>query len=574
MVFGDYQSLSLMDVLDLSGRGLLADIMDGPSRKRGGSLGGVIGDHVVKKVKEEGQRKINEFLGAPKGEPSGSGSGGGAGVAANAPNPIPAPTTTKEEGDGDGNSVGASGQVQDIKINRPIIIPSKPKILRKTYYKKNQFYINAINKFGDDLVAIYGHSQAKSMTWHTVPWRHSSMYMNDREWRNLQGISKMYRYKKCAFRFSNITCHTGLLTGTGTPSVQLGYNGVLCMSNILGVDEIGPTTVMYSGTTQPAAASNVKKEFSHPSRTHGYKPYPFHLKTCSQMNQIDLTTSAQMGRFQLPNIMDRMYTKVGSFPHTEWGTEIPDRWRNSFGTITPGTFLYKANAEFSSANTADSEYMGDSLGIRPIGNGNGRLYGCHSRMIKGDGDYYNAENIFPVLNRQQSNYGSSKYGYIDDLTLIKHDPMQFVFGFTLPVPEGTVEPNVYIAFELESEVEVEYVPLTFDNDNDFLSEDINLNNPINTSSEATYNANLPPYKKWDAVCNIGTLSTNRFLGNTDFGVLDVPITINDKNWYTSKTGQGGNFRDAESLARYDQATAPYPANPTVTTHESHNPYNY
>ena len=45
MVFGDYQSLSLMDVLDLSGRGLLADLMDvdTPSRKRGGSVGDIQG---------------------------------------------------------------------------------------------------------------------------------------------------------------------------------------------------------------------------------------------------------------------------------------------------------------------------------------------------------------------------------------------------------------------------------------------------------------------------------------------------------------------------------------------------
>ena len=237
-----------MDVLDLSGRGILADLMDVdvPSRKRGGSIGEDIGARVIKKVKDEGQRQIKEFMGAPKGEPKGepSGSGSGAGTAAAAPNPIPAPTTVKQESESEGGSVsGTSGQVQEIRINPPQIIRSKPQILTKTFRKKNQFYINSISDFSNENVSMYQNAYGKAILYHAMPWRHSGFYMYDREYRNLQGISKMYRYSKCGFKMSNITCHTGLLTGTGTPSVQLGYSGVLCMSNILGMHDIGPSMI-------------------------------------------------------------------------------------------------------------------------------------------------------------------------------------------------------------------------------------------------------------------------------------------------------------------------------------------
>ena len=165
----------------------------------------------------------------------------------------------------------------------------------------------------------------------------------------------MYRYTKCGFKMSNITCHTGLLTGTGTPSVQLGYSVVLCMSNILGMNDIGPSMICKENGTQ-IQAEDVKSAISNPTRKKGYKKFPFHLRNMCAVNQIDFHTHGSdpmtaQTYYQLPNMCDRMYTKIGSFPQTSWATKIPPRWRNSLGSLTCGSTLTDGQDEFNLPNT-------------------------------------------------------------------------------------------------------------------------------------------------------------------------------------------------------------------------------
>lgn len=551
-----------MDLLEEAGKwGIIDEVVGMAGRKRGGMSGA----RAIKKVK----KGISDYL--VKEEDGGAGASSSS-AAANAPEPVSA-TPTKSEDDSDGSGIPSSaGQVQDIRINRPVIMKSSPGTVTKRFYKKNQFYINALDNFNSEKTAVKSYGLAHTK-WHCMPWRHSGFYINDREWRNLQGISKAYRYKKCGFKMSNVTCHTGLLTGTGTPSVQLGYNGVLCMSNILSMNDIGPSTVVNESGDVLAGAT-VKEMISNPYRTKGYKKFPFHLDTTTQVNQLDYTGIDQFTTLQLPNIMDRMYTKIGSFPHTEWGTVIPDRWRSSFGSVTPGSMLWNTNEEWNQDEVKFKNGYGDSMGYRELGgsmtNRIARLYGCHSRNVSLN-PWINNDNIYPVENRQQSIYGNSNFQNIDDLTLIKNDPQQFVFGFTLPVPEGTNEPNVYIAFELETEIEVEYVPLTFDSDGDYISNTILPVQP-DSSAAIEFNANVPPLKKWDAVCNISVLPSNRFLATTDFDLLDVPVTINPNDKLTSKTGQGANFRDGEFRAWNPNNIAIINPIPTLEAHIEHNQY--
>lgn len=337
-----------------------------------------------------------------------------------------------------------STSVALVQTNIPGCVRYKPVFHTRVYRKKNRFFIDALN-YGNAATNWTAQGVTGPLS-HCIPWKCNAMYMDSNEMYHLHYTSARYRYKRAAFRFSNLTSHTGTLQGTGTTTLNFSYNGLLYYANIASRREIGPFSIVgASGTLKTYV--DVNKDFSEPIRNEGYRNLDYHISLGTDIHEYTPQTSSV--KFKLPNLIDMAYTRSSSMPISEFKHDIPLVWRTSFGSITPGTVRNPSTPQIAAYN--------DSMGNRKLpGPNSAMLIGAMQRNSYARGT--TAENVFtediaPIPSRTQSAYGADPTQNADIEYHVKPDA--FYFGFMVPNPSET-DPHIYIGFELESEVEVEY----------------------------------------------------------------------------------------------------------------------
>ena len=147
-------------------------------------------------------------------------------------------------------------------------------------------------------------------------------------------------------------------------------------------------------------------------------------------------------------------------------------------------------------------------------------------------------------------FGQDYRQNIDDLTLMKDHPDDFLFGFMVPAPQGDGNvPHVYMAFEFESELAVEYIPYSTPNICDVRSSPADLTKACDAQTY-TWNslvaANLS--KLW------GSQQSNSEIINAavcDPSLVDIPYSSNvyagDDDTQINVGRYGANMRDPPSV---------------------------
>lgn len=354
----------------------------------------------------------------------------------------PAKKITSEDDD-DGQ---LSTSVSLVTTNLPGRISYKPAIHTKIFRKKNRFYIDAKN-WGNAganwLPAGYTSGLA-----HCIPWKANHCYMDVNESYELHYKSSKYRYKRCAVKFSNMTSHTGQIQGTGGSVINLSYQGLLCYSQVASRNMIGPFGIISGNSNTFKTYTDVFTDFSDPNRSEGYRELDYHISLGTNLDTIG-TSAVQL---KLANLIDMANTRTASIPDSEFVCELPHVWRSSLGSITPGTLRNPIN--FNNADeTNDSQGTNRSAPTNPI------VVGAHQRnpLIKQAAARW-SECICPRPNRTQHVYGqlaSQNYDNDPHHEGDADEPDAFYFGFMVPNPIGA-DPFIYLGFELETELEVEW----------------------------------------------------------------------------------------------------------------------
>lgn len=232
---------------------------------------------------------------------------------------------------------GYAGNTSDVRVNAPAWKPVHERPVTLIYRKKNRFYIDVTNykNVFETFDPVAGKTSALM---HCVPWKTNAMYMNPDEIHDLHVKSKMYRYKECAFRFSNVTVHTGNLAGSSDPHINLSYNGILCFSGTTTRHDVGPTMIVQEGGLT-AKHRTVQADFSNTNRNLFYRPWQFNIAAVPTVDSYHYDTVSEPTihsfRIRLPNLLDRMSTKSGSLPVSEFHYKMVPRWRNSKGSGAP-----------------------------------------------------------------------------------------------------------------------------------------------------------------------------------------------------------------------------------------------
>ena len=232
---------------------------------------------------------------------------------------------------------GYAGNTSDVRVNAPAWKPVPERPVTMVYRKKNRFFIDVTNykNVHETFDSVAGKTSALM---HCVPWKTNAMYMNPDEIHDLHLKSKMYRYKECAFRFSNVTVHTGNLAGSSDPHINLSYNGILCFSGTTSRHDVGPTMIVEDGGLT-AKHRTVQADFSNTNRNLFYRPWQFNIAAVptvdSYLYNTESSPTVHSFRIRLPNLLDRMSTKSGSLPVSEFHYEMVPRWRNSKGSGAP-----------------------------------------------------------------------------------------------------------------------------------------------------------------------------------------------------------------------------------------------
>ena len=414
----------------------------------------------------------------------------------------------------------------------------QPPPITLQYRKKNRFYIDASNyKNVTDRDWTNGNS---GPLMHCMPWKSSAMYMNNNEAVELQMLSKAYRYKECGFRIANVTTHTGDITGSGDPHINLSYNGVLCFAGTTSRHDVGPTYIC-NDQGQIVRHHDVERVFSAPRRDMMYQKFDFNIgaiATASTIKNNHLDPTGQVN-LKAPNFMERMYTQSSAFPVTEFKQSLPDRWRMSTGSYAP--VAWRNSSQVSSG----TDYM-DGQGYVAVGTQ--VLTGGHKRNLRyetgpSDGELPYYDNFCVQPNRQSSIFGFNDAQNIDDLTLMKMSVDDFLFGFMVPVPTNQ-EPHIYLAFEIESFLTVEYLPYTYPNPLDPRTTFMNLGDPAPSLTWEPMDKNPNLVSKY-----VGATEKQNALnvwGTCDPVLVDVPINaqIYDSNFIHVNPGlYGPNMRD-------------------------------
>lgn len=363
-----------------------------------------------------------------------------------------------------GDSAVNTPGVANSAICRPGYISPKGSSTTKTYRKVNRFSVN-INEH--PTIAVPDEDGHVQRVCHVVPWRDAYMYMSQQELDLLHTCCVKYRYKRAGFAFKNFTTHTANIAGSPDPHLSVNYGGVLGFCGVADSESFGP---WYSTDASGVVTNSslVERTMSNANRSNFYREYPFHLSLIGHYAHFDTTNHTGVKSY--PNVIDRAITGIGSLPISQCVMNMTDRrWRNSrFFTNRMG--VNKVNGV---SRTMSERPTGGLFNI----NSNYDLYGFNNPSVRRLGQFDNlqefsnddGDDIDPNVTNQISVFGlgypapgnsttlSGAYQKIE--TTLRDNVDLFYFGFLVPLPDNATEPNVFISFEMETELEVEYVPI-------------------------------------------------------------------------------------------------------------------
>ena len=372
-------------------------------------------------------------------------------------------------GGGGSNTTSASSPIQSASLSAPgnldIYLPART--ITKTFRKRNLFFIDvSYNRImpAPDTISGVVHTGA-----HVVPWRSPFMYMNQNEYLTMQDVALKYRYKKCSFKFSNFSAHTGNLA-TGDAHINFQYNGVMGWSGLVSGQTVGPHYFYRKDGVNVYTLNHqdVWATFSNPNRDRGYRPFNNLLALKPQVNDImgcpkdAPTTENVTSRLAYFDPIDAAFMEFGKLPISSFERTMTERrWRNGWkntrmmGVNHPGpTYQYHASetmyggASFAikSSNTANK------LANGRYPNENGLLDDTESGQmpVHSTVQYFDLgrlayDDIDPDVSAQQSAFGRSvSEAGMANVTL--RNPLDtFFFGFSVPSPTGQ-DPIVYMSF--------------------------------------------------------------------------------------------------------------------------------
>ena len=424
--------------------------------------------------------------------------GGGGDGGASGPSPVGSPPTVNSAmetdaavGGGGSNTTSASSPIQSASLSAPgnldIYLPARP--ITKTFRKRNLFFIDvSYNRTMPMPDTTGGFLETGA---HIIPWRSPFMYMNISEYMSMQDVALKYRYKKCSFKFSNFSAHTGVLA-TGDAHINFQYNGVMGWSGLVSGQTVGPHYMYHKNGNERSDLNHydVWSAFSNPQRDRGYRPYTNYLGLLPQIQDIvgcppGGTDGANVtSRISFFDPMDAAFMEFGKLPISNFERTMTERrWRNGWkntrmmgNVVDPNTYpMHSSEVMYGGAPfimKAGNSVNRPSNGRYPNDNGwldqpnSGNMMWHHTvigmqEMLA----QYSCDDIDPDVSAQPSAIGRSiSEAGISGVTL--RNPLDtFYFGFSVPSPTGQ-DPIVYMSFMLESELEVEIVP-HFDSNNDW-----------------------------------------------------------------------------------------------------------
>lgn len=360
---------------------------------------------------------------------------------------------TEERDMSNGGAAGSRAAVGvfNVETTPPEYIPEHPTTLKTIFRKKNRFTVN-VKDFTGPPGGLDPNGFLDVAT-NIIPWRSSACYMNDAEADNLWKNSAKYRYIRCAHKLSNFTTHSGFVSGSDKWSIQ--YGGITCYSGTTDEQHLGnygmfnsPDGVAMNRTTH----SVIKDFFSASYRMRGFRPWPCKLMVRPKVYASLNGPVRDHFAFTFDPI-DHCTTTVGQLPDTTFSHTFPERWRSEWSA--PGEMWYKdPQTAQPFVNASGGAAFSDGTA-----NGKTAIMGLYRSV--GTGKY---EDVCPPIPAQQSIFHPSANNTYDRASLMD-DTTQvsmpvFMFGFMVPLPPAALpDVNIFVSFEIESELEVEYVPM-------------------------------------------------------------------------------------------------------------------
>ena len=400
----------------------------------------------------------------------------------------PATETRQKEktGGGEGGTTGSSPIAMSRMLapgNLDVYLSARP--ITKTFHKRNLFYV-AVKALPQPTPNEHG--QVPNVA-NALPWRSPFMYMNMNEYLNMTHHSMKYRYKSCKIEFSNFMAHTGTLASSPTAHINFAYNGVMGYAGLVSGQVVGPHILSFGGGGQ-ATHQDVHDNFSASYRERVYSPWPTSLDLFPQCKDIlggsvsGGTGTGVTSRVTYFDPIDTAFMELGKLPITVFQRQMTERrWRNGRKATRMMGFLQKTNdfpqhnceamyggaraVPLATSNTAvtNGRYPNESgMDMRSV-NADMASFANNGTM---DATFWAGgifDDIDPDVHSQFSAFGREPSdAQMANVTL--RNPLDtFYFGFLIP---NTTEddPHVYMAFAVETTLEVEMVPWS-DVNNDY-----------------------------------------------------------------------------------------------------------
>lgn len=428
---------------------------------------------------------------------------------------------------------------------RPLSAPKcpQPKALTRCYKKRMHFFLrpktlkSLTTKFSDISTNPFTVAGIAFQDWIVIPWKNLGLYMNRFDFNNLKHGSLMYNYKSAKFNLSNFSTHQGSVIGTGTPQVTIQMSGVAFESVHVSSKEIGPWFVGQATTgvgNQITACTSfdfgdafgffdTNSLNNNPAQY--YTEYPFKViqvfRSAGDVQGQDQTVVVNNGN--TPQLMVTNLSNYSDFgfaqpPISGASFKIKKKWRAgrferpciprrvlSVGNVgNPNPFSNEFASGENITSTVNPGVVGSQIQKQGyIPTFRGALFS----------DY--GENIAPNEFTTVSNYGNTAIatsalnpvstggnpfqisdGAFNEAQMMgfEHtggDPQKDLFCFRIITPPNPIssetDPDITICFTLESECEVEYIPVvestyttrqqiaTVNSDNTLLVESTDLN---------------------------------------------------------------------------------------------------
>lgn len=349
--------------------------------------------------------------------------------------------------------------------------------------------------------------------WVVIPWKSVNMYMNRFDFNNLKFGSLMYNYKSAKVKLSNFSTHQGTVVGTGTPQVSIQMSGVAFESILISSKEIGPWFV-GNATVDTTGEITACTSYSWNTTTgifdtmslnnnpaNYYQSYPYRVvqifRDCGDRVGQDQTNI--INNDIQPNLIMTNMSNFSEFgfaqpPISDMMVNIKKKWRagrierpsiprrvHSVGNVgNPNPYYHELASGESIKSMVSPAVVGSA--IQKQG---------HIPTFRGNifSDY--GENIAPNEFTTVANYGNTvvaqnsvnpvgeggnpfqiNNGAFNEVQMFgfEHtggDPQKDLFAFRIITPPNPIDassdPDISICFTIETELEVEYIPVVEQN---------------------------------------------------------------------------------------------------------------